>query len=81
MRAEDVIRRAVDDPAKAEDLGRRQRLAHQVEDRDAVHHRAFEEERSTAILGERVELLIGERATGPLFAVTTSQPLSSAART
>ena len=80
-RAQDVIGGAVDDAAEAGDLDRRQRLAHQVEDRDAVHHGAFEEERRVAIGGERAQLLEGEARAGPLFAVTAWQPACSAART
>ena len=47
-RGQDVIGRAVDDPAEAEHRHGRQRLAHQIEDRYAVHHRAFEQERQPA---------------------------------
>ncbi len=44
-RGQDVIRRAVHDAAKAADLHRGQRFAHEVEDRNPVHHGAFEQER------------------------------------
>ena len=42
---QDVVAGGVDHAAKAFDRDRRHRLAHEVEDRHAVHHRAFEEER------------------------------------
>ena len=60
-RAQDVIGRAVDDAAEAEDGGGRQRLPHEVEDRHAVHDRAFEEERQARGSRQRLELRVGER--------------------
>ena len=60
---QDVVRRAVHDAAESVDAHGGQRLAHQVEDRDAVHHRAFEQERRPRSRGERAQLL--DRRTRP----------------
>ena len=60
-RGQDVVGRAVHDAAKALDPHRRHRLAHEIEDRDAVHHGAFEEEPHAAPLGERRQFPIRKR--------------------
>ena len=47
-------------PRKPLIVDRRHRLAHQVEDRHAVHHRALEEERALGALAPRAQLVIGK---------------------
>ena len=58
---QDEVAGRVDDAAKAFDRDRRHRLAHEVEDRHAVHHRALEEEHAIDGFGQRFELVIRER--------------------
>ena len=57
-----------------------QRLAHQVEDRHAVHHRAFEQEAAVRRAPPRAPARGRRTPTGPLFAVMTCAPPASAAR-
>ena len=58
--AQDVIGRAVDDPAKAQDGNGRKRLPDEIEHRDAVHHRTFEQEPHVGLGGHPGEPPIGE---------------------
>ena len=60
-RGQDEVRRAVDDAAEADHVDGRQRLPHEVEDRNAVHHRAFEEEPAIGARGRARERAVGER--------------------
>ncbi len=59
-RRDDVVGRRVDDAFEANDVDRRQRLANEVEDRDAVHDRTFEQEADAGALGRITQVSIGK---------------------
>ncbi|HZW75661.1 MAG TPA: hypothetical protein VFF43_19090 [Caldimonas sp.] len=60
-RRQDVVGRRIDDAAKAEDARRRQRLAHDAENRNAVHDGPLEEERHTRRVSFAREVAVRER--------------------
>ena len=59
--SEDEVGRAVHHAAKAGDGDGRERLPHQVEHRDSVHHRALEEEPAIGAPGRTCQLSVRKR--------------------